>query len=227
MARLSRLLLPALLAFAVAAPTAVAADFSLDSGGTNDTPDDFAGLEPDATEGCTADFGTVVSLDAGSYDVSETGPSGYTESDSADCSGTIANGETKTCTITNDDIAATAQPIEGRWRVQTPLGEWLINITQNPPYVFNGTVVPVPDLQTVCGGPKYGHAQIHSLTDVVNTIAEGRTGTDMPSWSVKFAGSLDDQQINDIVNYILSIQKVPFKDNVCINPQAGASARST
>ena len=88
--------------------------------------------------------------------------------------------------------------------------------------VFNGTVVPVPDLQTVCGGPKYGHAQIHSLTDVVNTIAEGRTGTDMPSWSVKFAGSLDDQQINDIVNYILSIQKVPFKDNVCINPQAAA-----
>jgi mono/diheme cytochrome c family protein len=88
--------------------------------------------------------------------------------------------------------------------------------------VFNGTVVPVPNLQTVCGGPKYGHALIHSLTDVVNTIAEGRTGTDMPSWSVKFAGSLDDQQINDIVNYILSIQKVPFKDNVCINPQAAA-----
>ena len=88
--------------------------------------------------------------------------------------------------------------------------------------VFNGTVVPTPDLQTVCGGPKYGHAQIHSLSDVVNTIAEGRTGTDMPSWSVQFAGSLDDQQINDIVNYILSIQKVPFKDNVCINPQAAA-----
>ena len=88
--------------------------------------------------------------------------------------------------------------------------------------VFNNTVVPVPNLQTVCGGPKYGHAQIHSLTDVVNTIAEGRPGTDMPSWSVQFAGSLDDQQINDIVNYILSIQKVPFKDNVCINPQAAA-----
>jgi mono/diheme cytochrome c family protein len=88
--------------------------------------------------------------------------------------------------------------------------------------VFNGTVVPVPDLQTVCGGAKYGHTQIASLTDVVNTIAEGRTGTDMPSWSVKFAGSLDDQQINDIVNYILSIQKVPFKDNVCLNSQAAA-----
>jgi mono/diheme cytochrome c family protein len=87
--------------------------------------------------------------------------------------------------------------------------------------VFNGTVVPVPNLQTVCGGAKYGHTQITSLADVVNTIAEGRAGSDMPSWSVKFAGSLDDQQINDIVNYILSIQKVPFKDNVCLNPPAG------
>ena len=88
--------------------------------------------------------------------------------------------------------------------------------------VFNGTVVPVPNLRTVCGGVKYGHSQITGLADVVNTIAQGRAGTDMPSWSVKFAGSLDDQQINDIVNYILSIQKVPFKDNVCINPQAAA-----
>jgi hypothetical protein len=76
--------------------TAVASDFTLDSGGVNDTPDDFAGEESP---------GTTVTLDAGSYDVTETGPSGYTESDSADCSGTIANGETKTCTVTNDDIA--------------------------------------------------------------------------------------------------------------------------
>jgi len=88
--------------------------------------------------------------------------------------------------------------------------------------VFNGTVVPVPNLQTVCGGAKFGHTQIASLSDVVDTIAEGRTGTDMPSWSVKFAGSLDDQQINDIVNYVLSIQKVPFKDNVCLNSQTTA-----
>ena len=40
----------------------------------------------------------------------------------------------------------------------------------------------------------------------------------MPSWSVRFAGAMDDQQINDLVNYILSIQKVPDKKNVCLNP---------
>jgi hypothetical protein len=47
--------------------TATAADFTLDSGGTNDTPDNFAGAESP---------GTNVILDAGSYSVTETGPSG-------------------------------------------------------------------------------------------------------------------------------------------------------
>ena len=42
---------------------------------------------------------------AGTYTVSETGPSGYAASYSADCTGTIAIGQTKTCTVTNDDIA--------------------------------------------------------------------------------------------------------------------------
>ena len=77
--------------------TAVAADFTLDSGGANDSPDNFAGAESP---------GTAVTLDAGSYDVTESGPSGYTASYSADCSGSIANGESKTCTVTNDDVKA-------------------------------------------------------------------------------------------------------------------------
>jgi mono/diheme cytochrome c family protein len=84
--------------------------------------------------------------------------------------------------------------------------------------VFNGAIVPVPNLQTVCGGEKTGHGLIKSLNDVITTIAQGRASTDMPSWSVRYAGAMDDQQINDLVNYILSIQKVPAKDNVCVNP---------
>jgi uncharacterized repeat protein (TIGR01451 family) len=51
-----------------------------------------------------------VALDAGAYNVSETGPAGYTQSSSADCIGTIAVGESKTCTITNDDNPAPAPP---------------------------------------------------------------------------------------------------------------------
>ena len=94
--------------------------------------------------------------------------------------------------------------------------------------VFNGSIVVVPNLQTVCGGAAFGHPLIKSLDDVINTIAQGRTGTDMPSWSVRFAGAMDDQQINDLVNYILSIQKVPLYQNVCVNPpKAGTSATPT
>jgi hypothetical protein len=47
--------------------------------------------------------GTTVTVDAGSYSVDEDAVSGYTKTIGANCSGQIANGETKTCTITNDD----------------------------------------------------------------------------------------------------------------------------
>ena len=88
---------------------------------------------------------------------------------------------------------------------------------------YNGSIVPVPDLSTVCGGEAYGHPLIKSLDDVIQTIAEGRPGTDMPSWSVRFAGALNDHQIQDLVNYILDIQRVPPARNVCLNPPEGAS----
>ena len=45
-----------------------------------------------------------VAVDPGAYSVSEPAV-GYAASFSADCTGTIAIGETKTCTVTNDDIA--------------------------------------------------------------------------------------------------------------------------
>src|SRR6266571_363869 len=50
----------------------------------------------------------TVGLDAGTFDVTEDlppGPHGYAISYSADCSGSIAAGQTKTCTVTNDDLA--------------------------------------------------------------------------------------------------------------------------
>jgi hypothetical protein len=49
----------------------------------------------------------------------------------------------------------------------------------------------------------------------------------MPSWSIRYEGALNDQQINDIVNYIVSIQDeelVPFEQNVCLNPEAQTAA---
>jgi mono/diheme cytochrome c family protein len=81
-----------------------------------------------------------------------------------------------------------------------------------------------PNLTTVCGGPSTGHAAIYSIDDIYQVISEGRNA--MPSWSIRFEGALDDQQINDIVVYLvnLSSKNVPFKDNVCINADASAKA---
>ena len=40
----------------------------------------------------------------GSYDVSESGPSGYAEISGTNCAGSVALGEVRTCIITSDDI---------------------------------------------------------------------------------------------------------------------------
>ena len=50
----------------------------------------------------------------------------------------------------------------------------------------------------------------------------------MPSWSIRYQGALDDQQINDILNYLVSMssENVPFEDNICINPDAVKAVNS-
>ncbi len=99
-------------------------------------------------------------------------------------------------------------------------GSQILNTQVDPP-----VVIITPNLTTVCGGPWTGHTLIYSLRDIYITIQQGRNL--MPSWSIRYAGALDDQQINDIVNYVVSIQdesQVPFKHNVCINPDATSAA---
>jgi hypothetical protein len=54
-----------------------------------------------ASPGVTKTLTTV-----GSYEVTETAVTGYTTTYSTDCKGTIALGETKTCTVTNNDNPA-------------------------------------------------------------------------------------------------------------------------
>jgi hypothetical protein len=91
--------------------TAVASSFTLHvmgsgSGGVSDVAGSpAAGVEAP---------GTSYTLDAGTYAVSENASSGYTSSFSGDCdasgSVTLASGDDKTCTITNDDIAAPVIP---------------------------------------------------------------------------------------------------------------------
>ena len=41
---------------------------------------------------------------------------------------------------------------------------------------------------------------------VYDTIAQGRPGTPMPTWGLGYGGPMNDQQIEDVVNFLLSIQ---------------------
>lgn len=76
--------------------TASAGDFTMNVTGTNVSDPSFPGAE---------EPGTTVTINAGSYSVGEDAVTGYAGSYSADCSGTIALSQTKTCTVTNDDTA--------------------------------------------------------------------------------------------------------------------------
>ena len=76
--------------------TATAASFTMNVAGCS-----FAGSELP---------GTTLTLNPGSYSVTETGPGGYVSTLSAGCSGPLAAGDVKTCTITNDDIGPTSTP---------------------------------------------------------------------------------------------------------------------
>ena len=80
-----------------------AGHFTMNVAGQSASPTSFPGVESP---------GTSVTLNAGSYSVSETGLAGYDDSYSTDCSGEIAVGETKTCTVTNDDVAPTITVIK-------------------------------------------------------------------------------------------------------------------
>ena len=76
----------------------------MDVTATNPSANNFSGSESP---------GTTIQIDAGSYSVAESGgPSGYTLSSSVQCSGTAVIGGSYTCTITNDDQAATLTVIK-------------------------------------------------------------------------------------------------------------------
>ncbi len=74
-----------------------AGDFNITVNASNPDPANFLGSET----------GINITLNAGNYSVDELSDSSYNKQLSANCSGTVANGETKVCVITNDDIAAT------------------------------------------------------------------------------------------------------------------------
>jgi len=78
--------------------TKSAGDFTVAINGvTASGGNSFAGSEAGVTKTLTT---------VGAYSVTETSLAGYAQTLSSDCSGTIALGEHKTCTITNNDVPA-------------------------------------------------------------------------------------------------------------------------
>lgn len=78
-----------------------ASDVSMHVTGSNPTPANFSGEETP---------GVLVDLGPSSYSVTADSVSGYTMSSSSACSGTISSGQTKTCTVTLNDVAPTPPP---------------------------------------------------------------------------------------------------------------------
>lgn len=67
--------------------------------------------------------------------------------------------------------------------------------------------VKVPELRTVFSRyakPPPGFRDARAF--IRETIERGRPGTDMPTWGNRFGGPLTDQQIDDITNWLFSIQ---------------------
>ena len=88
----------------------------------------------------------------------------------------------------------------------------------------NGFAQP-PNLTDICEGNLNGaHPAIATVDDIYQVIEEGRNA--MPSWSIRYAGALTDQQINDIVVYLIdmSSENVPLENNICLNPDAETRA---
>lgn len=88
--------------------TAVAGNWTMNVAATDPSLPAFAGAEAP---------GTTITLSAGAFAVTESGgPDGYVQTSAVGCAGVIAVGESRTCTITNDDArAAPATATVMRW----------------------------------------------------------------------------------------------------------------
>jgi mono/diheme cytochrome c family protein len=74
-------------------------------------------------------------------------------------------------------------------------------------------LIPPPPLNAVCD-----HLTVEEIRE---TIEQGREGTPMPSWSVRYEGPMNDQQIQDIISYLVELNEETVgtgPENLCLNP---------
>jgi hypothetical protein len=147
--------------------TAVAGNFTMNVTGTNVSNPSFPGAESP---------GTTVTLNAGAYSVDEAAFPGYAKTIGANCSGTIAVGETKTCTITNEDIAPTLTVIK-----------YIINSTGPDPGLFNLQIDSVTSASDVGDSGTTGAVPV--TAGIQHTVGEtAGTGTSLDDYVTVIGG---------------------------------------
>ncbi len=159
------------------AGTSTASDFTLNVTGTNVSQASFPGNAS----------GTTITLDAGSYSVSESTSTGYAATFSTDCSGTLAVGETKTCTVTNNDNA-----------VPPPPGSHALTVLTNGG-VGSGSVSSTPsgiDCGVDCNENYVENTSVSlTATPDTNSYFESWTGCDTVSGTVCTVDMASDENV--------------------------------
>ena len=83
------------------------------------------------------------------------------------------------------------------------------------------TDVPAPDLREIHSR----HPDEDPGVVAWDTIQKGRPPSPMPTWGIRYGGPMNDQQITDIVNYLLSIQS-DDKERPLLEFQAAGGRRA-
>ncbi|HEX2180520.1 MAG TPA: c-type cytochrome [Actinomycetota bacterium] len=72
------------------------------------------------------------------------------------------------------------------------------------------SIVQVPELKTVFARYETPPPGFEDARQYIREVIErGRPGTDMPTWGAEFGGPLTEQELDDIVNWLESIQETP------------------
>ncbi len=141
-----------------------------------------------------SEAGTTISLNAGTYTVTEAGPAGYTPSSGGACSAATASlGGSHACTFTNDDVAAPLAKIvfmttrNGNFEIYSMNddGTGLARLTNNRD--FDGLAVWSPDRTRIAfTSTRNGNFEIYTMnadgTNVVRRTNHSKTDLS-PSWS--------------------------------------------
>jgi hypothetical protein len=203
----------------------IASDFTMNVTGTGVSTPSFSGDET----------GTTVTLTPGSYSVDEADSLGYTKTLSTDCSGTIANGETKTCTITNDDLYVPpgsasltvtkhvvnddgGDAVAGDFTINVTGAEapTLVTVARVTRVVTIAEVVPEPSSSYSFPGAESGTTVIlnpgdysvdeDAFTGYAKTLGEGCSGT------IKAGDNLTCTITNDDISPKLTVTKVVINE---------------